>query len=111
MHITSDVAFGLALWAFNFYAVGAVAPGARFIAQHEPTWLAIMTHVVYGLPVPPYDRRGRENHRLFNCYPNALVSVLRGRLMEDTQTGAGHPPCQVRPLPIKYTLQHITYSV
>ena len=41
--------FGLALWALNLHLVALIVPGARFMAEHEPGWLAIMSHLVFGI--------------------------------------------------------------
>jgi hypothetical protein len=50
------VVFGLALWIVNFYVLGLVLPGARMMAQHEPTWLAILSHLVFGLTLGGLSR-------------------------------------------------------
>lgn len=44
----TGIVFGLALWAFNLHILARIVPGAAFIAEHEPGWLAIMTHLVFG---------------------------------------------------------------
>ena len=42
------VVLAIALWLFNYHIVGAILPGARAMAEHEPVWLAAMTHLVFG---------------------------------------------------------------
>ncbi|MGC8484194.1 MAG: hypothetical protein ACP5O6_00970 [Candidatus Baltobacteraceae bacterium] len=44
----TGIVLALALWVFNFYGVGAILPGAHLMAQKEPLFLAVMTHVVFG---------------------------------------------------------------
>lgn len=47
--IVTSLIFSLALWLVNFYVLGLVIPGARMMAQHEQAWLAIVSHLVFGL--------------------------------------------------------------
>ena len=47
--VWTGLIFGLALWVFNFYVIGAFIPAAHMMAQQEPAWLAIMTHAVFGI--------------------------------------------------------------
>lgn len=47
--IVTGTLFGLLLWIVNFYVVGLFIPGAQMMAQHEPIWLAIMSHLVFGV--------------------------------------------------------------
>jgi len=45
----TGIAFGIAVWVVNFYAIGAVWPGAHMMAANERVWLAAMSHIIFGL--------------------------------------------------------------
>lgn len=49
--------FGLLLWIVNFYVIGLFVPGARMMAQNEPIWLAIMSHLIFGVTLGLLSRR------------------------------------------------------
>ncbi|GAC1458124.1 MAG: hypothetical protein PVSMB1_07970 [Gemmatimonadaceae bacterium] len=55
--VFTGAAVGLALWIVNFYLVGALWQPATLMAQHEPAWLAAMTHLVFGLATGYTARR------------------------------------------------------
>ncbi len=53
-HVTHEflftaIAYGLALWIVNFYVVGNILPNAGAFAQHDPLFLAVLTHLAYGV--------------------------------------------------------------
>lgn len=54
--IVTGLIFGIVLWLFNFYVLGLIIPGALMMAQHEPTWLAIATHLIYGFTLGALSR-------------------------------------------------------
>lgn len=43
------IVLAIALWLFNYHILGAILPGAHAMAEHEPTWLAALTHLVFGV--------------------------------------------------------------
>lgn len=47
--IWTGLIWGLILWPVNFYVIGSVWPPAHMMAQNEPTWLAIVSHGIFGL--------------------------------------------------------------
>ncbi|MFN2527306.1 MAG: hypothetical protein ABR584_01145 [Candidatus Baltobacteraceae bacterium] len=55
--VVTAMAFGLLLWIVNFYAAGLFLPGAQTMAQHEPVWLAITSHLVFGMTLGLLSRR------------------------------------------------------
>lgn len=59
--IVTALVFGLLLWIINFYAVGSVVAGARMMAQHEPTWLAIVSHLVFGITLGALSQRSASS--------------------------------------------------
>lgn len=42
------LAYGVGLWLMNFYVIGHVWSNAAAIAQNEPVFLALTTHLVFG---------------------------------------------------------------
>lgn len=54
--VGTGVAFGIVLWLFNFYVIGLVLPGARMMAQHEPIWLAVISHLIFGFTLGALSR-------------------------------------------------------
>ena len=48
-YLITGAALGIALWFVNFHLMGRFIPAAQFMAAHEPNWLAIMTHLIFGL--------------------------------------------------------------
>lgn len=48
-YVALGAAYGVVLWLVNFYLLSFVSPGARAMATHEPVWLAITTHLMFGL--------------------------------------------------------------
>lgn len=54
--IVTALVFSLLLWVVNLYVLGLVIPGARMMAQHEPVWLAIMSHLVFGITLGALSR-------------------------------------------------------
>jgi len=58
-----SVGFGVLLWIVTFYGVIAwlqpMLVGQAFILQMMPVWVALLTHVVYGLTLGVLQPMGR----------------------------------------------------
>lgn len=40
--------FGVLVWLFNYYVVGAFHEGSRRLAQLNPVWMALFLHALFG---------------------------------------------------------------
>jgi len=52
LQLAAGAAYGLLMWAVNFYLIARLQPllwGQSFILELMPTWVALGTHLVYGL--------------------------------------------------------------
>ncbi len=47
-YIATSIAAGLGLWVVNYYAIGAVMPGAHALAELNPIWMGGALHVLFG---------------------------------------------------------------
>ena len=56
------IVLAIALWLFNYHIVAAILPGARAMAEHEPAWLAVMTHLVFGAAMAFVASFGASRH-------------------------------------------------
>ncbi|TAM57665.1 hypothetical protein EPN52_12485 [bacterium] len=46
--VLTGLLYGLALWGVNFYVIGSILPNASGLVQHDPVFLAVLTHLAYG---------------------------------------------------------------
>ncbi len=60
--VALGLAFGVALWLVNFYVLSFVSAGARAMAAHEPVWLAVLTHVIFGFVLSAIVARATAAH-------------------------------------------------
>ncbi len=49
--IGTGATFGLALWFLNFHLLARFVPGAAAMAAVTPVWIALLTHLIFGLAV------------------------------------------------------------
>lgn len=54
--LATAIVMSLFLWLMNFYALDLIVPGARTMAQIEPIWLAIVSHLVFGITLGTLSR-------------------------------------------------------
>ena len=47
-YLWTGVVTGLVLWLLNYYAIGAVIPGAHALAELNPVWMGGMLHALFG---------------------------------------------------------------
>ena len=47
--IATGFLVGVAVWLFNYYAVGAIHPGSKQLARLNPVWMAFFLHALYGV--------------------------------------------------------------
>jgi cytochrome c oxidase cbb3-type subunit 2 len=74
LHVALGAAYGLLMWVVNFYGVIAwLQPrlvGQAYVLELMPLWVAVLTHVVYGLTLGLLQPLGR-----FVAYRPAAVAL------------------------------------